>query len=104
MIDQFIDGFRKASGSALQMQQQMFRQWSQQLSSTAMGAPFFPGELGNKFHKRTIELVVEALNKQRESLESTYRLSIEIVSEALQFSEKFAAKAFAIVPKTMGPS
>jgi hypothetical protein len=104
MIDQFIEGFRKASGSALQMQQDVFRQWSQQWTATPTGLAIFPGELGSKFQRRAMELTVDALNKQRAVLESTYRLSIEIFTEALRISEKLTSQAFANVPKTGGPS
>jgi hypothetical protein len=87
MIDQLIDSFRKASESSLQIQQDMFKQWSQQWPTSSPTAPWAPADWGNTFQKRSIDLTIESLNRHRESLESTYRSGIGLVEQALRVSE-----------------
>jgi hypothetical protein len=86
MFDQVFESFRKASESSLQMQQDMFKQWSQQWLS---GAPSGGAstEWGGAFQKRWLELVVDALSKQRESLDAMYRSGIQVLEQTLRLSE-----------------
>ena len=79
MLDQVLDSFRKASEGSLQMQQEMFKQWSQQFMS---GAPTMGGGASNEWtrhtQKRWLELTVEMLNKHRASLDATYSTGIQM--------------------------
>jgi len=86
MFDQLIDGVRKASESSLQMQQEMFKNWTKLFSGQA-GANGAPAEWGRASQKRWAELCVEMLNRHREALDSTYKSGIQIIEEAFQVTE-----------------
>jgi hypothetical protein len=89
MLDQIIENFRRASESSLQMQQEAFKQLAQQWS----GGPHSSGSSGpsadwtGNIHKRSIDLTVESLNRNCESLEAMYRSGIGLVEQALRVSE-----------------
>ena len=86
MFDQVFESFRKASESSLQMQQDMFKQWSQQwLSAAPTGGA--SAEWGGAFQKRWSELALDVLNKQRESLDTMYRSGIQVLEQTLRLSE-----------------
>jgi hypothetical protein len=87
MIDQIIENFRRASESSLQMQQEAFKQLAQQWSGLAPGAPGASAEWSGNIHKRSIDLTIESLNRNCESLESMYRSGISVVEQALRVSE-----------------
>ena len=86
MFDQLIDGVRKASESSLQMQQEMFKQWTRLVSGTPMdgGAQ---GDWGRGPQKRWVELGVEILNRHRETLDATYKVGIQIIEQTFHVSE-----------------
>jgi hypothetical protein len=86
MFDQLIDGVKKASESSLQMQQEMFKNWTRLFSGqgAAAGAP---AEWGRASQKRWAELCVEMLNRHREALDSTYKSGIQIIEEAFHVTE-----------------
>jgi len=86
MFDQLIDGVKKASESSLQMQQEMFKNWTKLFSGqgAAAGAP---AEWGRASQKRWAELCVEMLNRHREALDGTYKSGIQIIEEAFHVSE-----------------
>jgi hypothetical protein len=86
MFDQLIDGVKKASESSLQMQQEMFKNWTRLFSGqgAAAGAP---AEWGLASQKRWAELCVEMLNRHREALDSTYKSGIQIIEEAFHVTE-----------------
>jgi hypothetical protein len=86
MVDQLFDNFRKASESSLQMQQELFKQWTQQLGSVAPGAGA-SSDVGRTVQKRWVALGVELLNKHRESLDATYKSGIQIIEQSFGASE-----------------
>ena len=87
MIDQIFEGFRKASESSLQMQQEMFRQWTQQLQAVPESAAGLSTEWGRTFQKRWLDLALELLHKHRESLDTTYKSGIQLVEQSFRLSE-----------------
>jgi hypothetical protein len=87
MIDQLFETFRKASESSLLAQQDLFRQWTQQWTPTQANGAGQTGEWGRAFQKRWLEFVVEALNKHREMLDSSYRSAIDVIEQTLRISE-----------------
>jgi hypothetical protein len=87
MLDQVMESFRKASESSLQMQQDLFKQWSQQWFSSATNGTSIGPEGISSLQRRSIDLAIEALNKHRESLESSYRSSIQVLEQAFRVSE-----------------
>jgi hypothetical protein len=91
MLDQFMEGFRKASESTLQAQQDMFKYWTQQWTGTnPMGAA--SGDWGRGIQQRWKDLAVEALNKQRGALDATYRAGIEVIEHTFRLSEARSAE------------
>jgi hypothetical protein len=87
MFDQMFDTFRKASESALQMQQEMLKNWTQQWMAAPTKATSGSADWGRTFQKRWVELGVELLNKHREALDSTYRTGIDVIEQSFRTSE-----------------
>ena len=87
MIDQIIENFRRASESSLQMQQEAFKQLSQQWSGLTPGSAGSSTDWGSSVHKRSIDLTIESMNRNCESLEQMYRSGIGLVEQALRVSE-----------------
>lgn len=93
MFDQLMDGVRRASESSLQMQQEMFKQWSRLFLSAPMSMPGVPGgsgvptDFGRGSQKRFIELGIEMLNKHREALDATYKSGIQIIEQTFHITE-----------------
>jgi len=90
MLDQFMEGFRKASESTMQAQQDMLRYFSQQWMGTPpMGGA--PADWGRNLPHRWKDLAIEALKKQREALDATYRAGIEVIEHTFRMSEARSA-------------
>jgi hypothetical protein len=88
MLDQVIESFRKASESSMQMQQDLFKRWTQQWFTTTSGnGTATAAEWGGPLQRRSMDLAIEALNKHRESLEATYRSNIQVLEQAFRVSE-----------------
>jgi hypothetical protein len=92
MFDQIVDGVRKASESSLQLQQEMFRNWTRLWFSAAppaamSGLPGVPGEWDRAGQKRWMELGLELLNKHREAIDGTYKAGIQIIEQTFHLSE-----------------
>jgi hypothetical protein len=87
MLDQLFELSRKAAESSLQMNQAMFKHLTQGLISTTPPTPGISADWGGTARKRWIDLTVEALNKHRESLDSTYKASIQSMEQALRVAD-----------------
>ena len=87
MFDQLVDGVRKATESSVQMQQEMFRNLTRAWTSAAPGDGGGAGDFGRSAQKRWLELTIELLNKHRETLDSTYKMAIQILEQSLHLSE-----------------
>jgi hypothetical protein len=91
MLDQVMESFRKASESSMQMQQDLFKRWTQQwFATTGNGngnGTTTAMEWGGNLQRRSMDLAIEALNKHRESLEATYRSNIQVLEQAFKVSE-----------------
>ena len=86
MFDQLIDGVKKASESSLQMQQEMFKNFTRLFSGQG-GDAGTQAEWARTSQKRWVELSVEMLNKHREALDSTYKAGIQIIEQSFQVTE-----------------
>jgi hypothetical protein len=104
MFDMILDNYRKATESAMKMQQDMLRnmtmQMPQMFGSQAFGLPFMGGsasgsampgaawleQLGDA-QKKWGETVAEMLNKHRESLDAQYKAGIRTIEEAFKVGE-----------------
>jgi hypothetical protein len=90
MIEQVFDSFRKASESALQMQQEFFKQWAGQWTAGAPAAAATPAawaEQAQTFQKRWLETVTEMMNKHRETLDAHYKAGIKAIEESFKVTE-----------------
>jgi len=86
-LDQMFESFRRASVSSLQMQQEMFKQWTQQWPTTPWSAAGLSTEWLQNAQKRWMEFTVESLNRHRESLDSMFKSLIQLVEQASRFTE-----------------
>ncbi len=87
MLDQIFEVSRKAAESSLQMQQAMFKHWTQDAVSPFPMTEGLATDWGGATRKRFIELTVELLEKHREALDSSYRLGIQTIERLLRLSE-----------------
>jgi len=85
MFDQVFRDWERACEASRQMQQEMFKHWTQPWVSALSNAG--GGAEGRAFQKRWMELTIEMLNKQRESLDSAYSSGIQTIEQAFRASE-----------------
>jgi hypothetical protein len=85
-LDQMFESFRRASVSSLQMQQDMFKQWTQQWPIGQNGTGISP-EWMQTLQKRWVQFTLESLNRHRELLDSMYKSLIQVVEQASHLSE-----------------
>jgi hypothetical protein len=93
MFDQLIDGFRKASESSLQMQQEMFKNWTRMFAGPANEATA-QTDWGRGAQRRWLELAIEMLNRHRETLDTTYRSGIQIIEQSVHVAEAKSAEDY----------
>jgi hypothetical protein len=86
MFDQLIDGVRKASESSLQMQQEMFKNWTRLFTGQATEAGA-QADWGRSSQKRWAELAVEMLNRHREVVDASYKSGIQIIEQSFHVAE-----------------
>ena len=87
MLDQVFEMSRKALESSLQMQQAVFKHWTQDLPSMTPTGVSFSADWSGAMRKRWVELVLEALNKHREFVDSHYRALIQAIEKAFRIPE-----------------
>ena len=71
-LDQMFESFRRASVSSMQMQQEMFKQWTQQFPSTPLNAA---------------GVSAEWVNRHRESLDTMYKSLIQVIEQSSRLSD-----------------
>ena len=81
MLDQLFELSRKAAESSLQVQQAMFKFWTQDVISTS--ADGISADFAGTMRKRWVDLTLDALHKHRESLDSTYEVGIQAMEQGL---------------------
>jgi len=87
MFDLMFDMYRKASETTMQMPFDLFKQWTQQWTPSAPAAAGMSTEWGKTFQKKWSDLVIDGLNKNRESLDAAYRAGIQLIEQTLRVSE-----------------
>jgi hypothetical protein len=87
MFEQLLDSFRRASESTVQGQQQLFKQWLQQVPGAPSTPSAGPFEWSQKVHQQWLESLGETLNRQRDLLESSYRKGAQLIEQASRTSE-----------------
>jgi len=90
MFDQVLDNFRKAIESTMQVQQEMFKNWTQQWTQTPMlsgnQAANWADQL-RAFQKQLTSSVTDMLTKHRETLDTQYRTGIRMLEDATRLGE-----------------
>jgi hypothetical protein len=87
MFDQMMDGFRKATESSLQIQQEVFKQWTQQLMSAQPNMNGASADSTRTMQKRWIELTLEMLNKHRASIDAMYASGIQAIEQSFRITD-----------------
>ena|SRR5579863_8523625 len=88
MFDQLVDGVRKASESSLQLQQEIMKNWTRLWFSAPTVATTPAGaDLGRTAQKRWLEANVEMLHRQREALDSAFKIGIQLIQQAVQVGD-----------------
>jgi hypothetical protein len=87
MFDQLLENFRKASESSMQMQQDVFRQWTQQWLSPPPNASGVSAQWYRTLQKRWHELAIELLSKNRESLDAAWQAGIQVIDQSFRVTE-----------------
>jgi hypothetical protein len=87
MLDQIFEMSRKTLESSLQMQQAVFKHWTQDLPSMTPAAAVMSADWGGAMRKRWVELVLEGFNRHRETLDATYKSMIQTVEKILRIPE-----------------
>jgi hypothetical protein len=86
-LDQMLETFQRASESSLQIQQDMFKQWTQQWSATPLNAAHFSADWMQKLQKRCMEMATESLSWQRQSLDSMYKSITDLLEQTFRLVE-----------------
>ena len=88
MYESAFETYRKLSESWLAAQQEMFRKTIEQWPKTdAAGGGTAAPQSSGEAQTKTIELIVEMLSRQRESLDASYRSFIQLVEQTTRISE-----------------
>lgn len=87
MLDQLFETYRRASESWLQVQQDTFRAVMRQWLTVSPNAAGPTTEWSRTLQKRYLDLTVDALSRQRESLDGLYKSGIQLVEQASRLSE-----------------
>jgi len=85
MFDQVFEAMRKATDSAIVMQQELFNKWI----GLWPGVPISPVAAGEapKFQKKWVETIGELIKKQREILETQFSTGLQSIEEAFHLAE-----------------
>lgn len=101
MYDQMLDGFRRAAEATMQAQQELFRQWAQQVGKvpSAPAAPTVPptpdptaafngmSDRMRAMQRQWADTVSRTLEKHRETLDAQYKLGIRTIEDAFRVGE-----------------
>ena len=99
MFDQMTETFRKATESTLQLQQEMFRNWTSQWSQAAgVAVPGTSAATGvatgaawmeqvHAFQKAWSNQVTDLMNRHRDALDTQYREGIRTIEDAFRVGE-----------------
>jgi predicted ATPase len=85
MFDQLFTDWERAAEASRQMQQEMFKHWTQPWLSAVSNARV--GANSRAFQKRWMEFAVEMLNRQRESIDTSYQSAVQVLEHALRAAE-----------------
>ena len=85
MFDQVFTDWERSAEAARDMQHEMFKHWMQPWLSAVSNVG--TGAESRDFQKRWMEFAIRALNRQRDSINVTYKSGIQILEHAVHASE-----------------
>jgi hypothetical protein len=89
MFDQVLESLRKATESSVQVQQELFRKWVSLWPGVPASAPLW-GEQAQRFQQfqqQWAETVQELIRRQREGVETSFKLGLQSIEKAYQLGE-----------------
>jgi len=92
MLDQLLELSRKAAESSLQMQQVMFKHWTQDGLPQPSAAAGLSADWAGTMKKRWLEMSLDVMNKHRESVDAAYRAGIQAIEQLAKVSEAKSAE------------
>ena len=100
LFEEAIENLRKTAESNLEMQQEMFRQWSENWSGFPQPQDAWR-QKAQKFQKDWAKTAKELLDKHREVLDEQYQLAVDSLDEAFRVVQSSDPREFAERCKTM---
>ena len=94
MYDQMFEAYRKASESWMQIHQDMVKHGAQQWMASPTHPAGVAADWSTNFQKRSLDLMVEILNRHRESLDTIYKSTIHLLQQASKISEAKSPEEF----------
>jgi hypothetical protein len=94
MFEQLQEGLRKASESAMIAQQELMKQWMQQLPWASPRSAQGTVESSSAFQRRWLESATETLTKQRELLDSACEAGVQLVAQTAKLSGAKSAEDY----------
>lgn len=94
MLDQMFDTYRKAWESSMQMNQDFFKQFTQQWPALPLNAAGVSAEWARTSQKRWVELTTEALKRSRETYDSLSKAGITSVEDGFRLAEAKSPEEF----------
>lgn len=92
MFDQLFTDWERAAEASRQMQQEMFKHWTQPWLSAISNARL--GADSRAFQKRSIEFAIDMLNRQRESIDGSYQSGVQFLEHALRAAEMTSSEDY----------
>jgi hypothetical protein len=102
MLDTLLDGFRKATESTLQIQQDFMRQVAQQWMSSAGTKHTGAMDWAKALNKRWETQILETLTQSRVMMDAVYRSSIEITQKMFRLTDARSPDDFRRVVEELG--
>ena len=87
MFEQIFESLRQTSESSLHLQQEMIKHWSQQWIFAPRGVAGASTDWSRTLQRQYVELVLELLNKHRESVNASYRAAIQVLEQLFRASD-----------------
>jgi hypothetical protein len=94
VFEQAFDSLRKTAESNIEMQQELFRQWTAQWPGVPQPQNAWV-ERAQKFQKEWAKTVTELLKKHRQVLDEQYQLALESLDEAFRVAESSDPQEYA---------
>lgn len=94
VFEQAFDSLRKTAEANVEMQQELFRQWSANWPGIAQPQNVWV-ERAQKFQKEWAKTVKELVTRHRENVDEHYRLALESLDEAFRVAQSTDPQEYA---------